>query len=283
MIRVPEILRRACAAGGAGAWLDSLPATIRDIADRWSLDIGAPFDGASCAWVAPAVLLDGTQGVLKLGMPHMEALDEAAGLRFWDGDGIVRLLRHDAASGALLLERCVPGSSLRKSPEDGQDAVIAGLLHRLWRDPTAPHPFRPLIAMLDAWTAETLRDEAYWPDSGLVSEGLGLFRSLCESATSSVLLVTDLHAGNVLAARREPWLAIDPKPFLGDPAFDATQHLLNCRSSLRSDPAGRIRRFADRLEIDAERVRLWLFARAAAEPRRDWSRHPLHELATRLS
>ena len=43
---------------------------------------------------------------------------------------------------------------------------------------------------------------------------------------------TDLHAGNVVRAEREPWLVIDPKPFVGDPAYDATQHLLNCRDEI---------------------------------------------------
>ena len=42
-----------------------------------------------------------------------------------------------------------------------------------------------------------------------------------------MLLHTDLHAGNVLAAEREPWLAIDPKPYVGDPAYDVTQHIFN--------------------------------------------------------
>jgi streptomycin 6-kinase len=84
-------------------------------------------------------------------------------------------------------------------------------------------------------------------------------------------LATDLHAGNVLRAQREPWLVIDPKPFVGDPAYDATQHLFNCSARLRSDPEGTIRRLADLLEVDHERLRLWIFARAAAEPREDWS------------
>jgi streptomycin 6-kinase len=74
-------------------------------------------------------------------------------------------------------------------------------------------------------------------------------------------LATDLHAGNVLRARRAPWLVIDPKPFVGDPAYDATQHLLNCSARLRSDPDRLIRRFADLLSADHDRVRLWLFAR----------------------
>jgi streptomycin 6-kinase len=86
-----------------------------------------------------------------------------------------------------------------------------------------------------------------------------------------VLLATDLHAGNVLRASREPWLVIDPKPLVGDPAYDATQHLLNGIPRLQADPFGTIDRFADLLQIDRRRVRLWLFARLAAEPRDDWS------------
>ena len=84
-------------------------------------------------------------------------------------------------------------------------------------------------------------------------------------------MATDLHAGNVLRARREPWLVIDPKPFVGDPAYDATQHLRNCDLRLRSDPDGTIRQFADLLGVDRERIRLWMFARAAAEPRDNWN------------
>jgi streptomycin 6-kinase len=66
-----------------------------------------------------------------------------------------------------------------------------------------------------------------WPDMGLVREGLQLFKELPRNATSKVLLATDLHAGNVLRAEREPWLVIGPKLFVGDPVYDATQHLLN--------------------------------------------------------
>ena len=63
---------------------------------------------------------------------------------------------------------------------------------------------------------------------GLVREGLRLSKDLAREAPTHVLLATDLHAGNVLRARREPWLVIDPKPFVGDPAYSATQHLRNC-------------------------------------------------------
>jgi streptomycin 6-kinase len=125
--------------------------------------------------------------------------------------------------------------------------------------------------MTAAWSSETLAQVEHWPDPGLVSEGLRLFKELPENAPAEVLLATDLHAGNVLRAKRQRWLVIDPKPFAGDPAYDATQHLFNCYSRLRSDADETIRRFGGLLGVDHERVRLWTFARAAAEPRADWN------------
>jgi streptomycin 6-kinase len=221
--------------------------------------------------------------VLKLGMPHMEGEHEIAGLRFWDGNPTVRLLQADDDLGAMLLERCEPGTLLRTLPDPEQDLVIASLLRRLWRSPVAPHPFRPLSLMTAHWSEETLAGAERWHDAGLVREGLSLFRELPRTAPAEVLLATDLHAGNVLQAQREPWLVIDPKPFVGDPAYDATQHLLNCKTRLHSDPDGTIRRVADLLGVDYERVRLWTFARCAAEPRHNWKDNRMLELAQAIA
>ena len=255
------------------AWLDRLPDVIRNLKHRWSLTLGTPFNGedVSCAWVAPATLACGESAILKLGMPHFEGANEIQGLRFWNGNPTVRLLEADDQLGAMLLERCEPGTPLRALPEPEQDVVIAGLLLRLWRLPDAQHFFRPLAAMTEYWSQETLADVERWRDTGLVREGLHLFQELPRTAPLEVLLATDLHAGNVLQSEREPWLVIDPKPFVGDPAYDATQHLFNCQARLHSDPNGTMRRIADLLGIDHERVRLWTFARAAAEPRVDWT------------
>jgi streptomycin 6-kinase len=255
------------------AWLERLPEILGGVEKRWSLTIGTPFDNgeASCAWVAPATLAGGTCAVLKLGMPHMEGEHEIHGLRFWDGDPTVRLMEADDDLGAMLLERCEPGTALRTLPEPEQDLVIAGLLRRLWRAPSSPHPFRPLAMLMKYWRDATLADIERWPDPELVREGLRLFEVLPGTAPTEVLLATDLHAGNVLQSKRKPWLVIDPKPFVGDPAYDSTQHLFNCDVRLRADPHGTIRRMADLLGLDPERIQLWTFARAAAEPRKDWS------------
>jgi len=214
-------------------------------------------------------------------MPHLEGLHEIQGLRFWNGDPTVLLLAADDDYNAMLLERCSPGTFLRKLAEPEQDVIIAGLMRRLWRTPPRLHPFRPLSEMIGHWAKETLAASASWPDAGLVREGLRLFTELSADC-DGVLLATDLHAGNVLKSQRAPWLVIDPKPFVGDPAYDATQHLVNCSERLRADPHSTIDRFADLLEVSSERVRLWIFARAAAEPRERWTEDSL-ELARNLS
>ncbi|HUF70799.1 MAG TPA: aminoglycoside phosphotransferase family protein [Longimicrobiales bacterium] len=124
--------------------------------------------------------------------------------------------------------------------------------------------------MIVHWCEETRADAARWRDVALVEDGLRVFEELSAGGDDGVLLATDLHAGNVLTAQREPWLVIDPKPFIGDPAYDATQHLLNCKPRVHADPRGTVARFAELLDVDSERVRLWLFARVAAEPRDAW-------------
>ena len=285
-LNIPERLAASCRKTPVrAAWLERLPDVLRDLEHRWSLTLDAPFDSdeVSCSYVAAVVLADGTPAVLKIGMPHFEGEHEIHGLRFWHGDPTVRLLMADDDLGAMLLERCEPGTVLRTLPEREQDVVISGLLRRLWRAPLAQHPFRPLSALAEYWSEETLAHIEQWLDTGLVREGLRLFKELPRTEPTELVLATDLHAGNILRAERQPWLVIDPKPFVGDPAYDATQHLFNCSARLRSDPDGMIRSFADLLGVDHERVRLWTFARAAAEPRDDWSNGDLVALARAIA
>jgi len=267
-------------------WLNDLPAVLHALTDRWSLRVGPPFDHANvtCSWVAPAVRADGKAAVLKLAMPHMEGADEIQGLRFWNGDPTVQLLEADDQLGAMLLERCLPGVMLRSEPEAKWDPVIAGLLKRLWRSPgqdDSPR-FRHLSVMLESWSQETLAQARHWPDTGLVRHGLQLFQELSIPSPEDKLLATDLHAANVLRSDREPWLVIDPKPFIGDRAFDLVQHLHNCEARLHADPLGMVKRMADLAEVDGDRVRLWTFARAAADPRPSWGNLMWMEIAKAL-
>jgi len=148
----------------------------------------------------------------------------------------------------------------------------AGLLHRLWLDPPSAAPFRFLHSMC-AWWADAF--EAKYAaaarrgdpvlESGLADIGAEWFRALPATADRTVLLCTDLHPHNVLSAQREPWLVIDPKPYVGDPAYDPLQHMLNFPDRLAEDPAGFAVRMARLCGLEAERVRRWLFARCVVE------------------
>lgn len=283
---VPARVRRLAERQPGGAdWLAALPTLIADLADRWGLRLERAFDhGGYTAVVLPGARRDGEPVVLKLAFPHMEGLDEAAGLRFWAGEPTVRLLEADDGGTAMLLERCRPGHDLHTLPAGARDEILADLLRRLWRPPPSGHGFRHLQEMISYWARESEADAARWPDPGLVREGLDVWRELSRPAPDDVLLATDAHAGNVLAAQREPWLLIDPKPFVGDPAYDATQHLFDAQDRLSEDPRGFLERWAGLLGLEEGRVRAWTFARYAAERRDDdaeWRR--ANDLARRLS
>ena len=179
----------------------------------------------------------------------------------------------------------MPGVKLGQSlSEPEQDVVIAGLMRRLWaRHPSDRDPFGSLVTMCDLWAEWFELDfelDSHGLDPGLAREGMAMLRELPRSADRSVLLGTDLHAGNVLSAQREPWLVIDPKPFVGDPAFEPVQHMFNCEERLATDPEGLARRMSELLELDVERVRQWLFARCVQE---SISAEPMRELARRIA
>ena len=266
---IPENLAAHAAKWGRRGWIASLPAVVAQLRERWDLErIDEPFQpGGQGAWVAPARSRTDGDVVLKIAARHEEGFDEAKGLREWDGEAAVRLLADediDETTSALLLERCRPGNALKDSGEEQQDEVIAGLLRRLWKTPPLGESFRALAEMCDGWAAgcaQRLAEPPEKADPGLIREGIALFRALPRDASSTVLLCTDLHAENVLAAEREPWLMIDPKPYVGDPTYDVLQHLINCEERLHRDPSSLVRRLSGLLDLDAERLTRWLFAR----------------------
>ncbi|MEP6598177.1 MAG: aminoglycoside phosphotransferase family protein [Actinomycetota bacterium] len=249
-------------------WIATLPATIDVLRSLWRLDLGpVMLPGGAGSWVAPLV---GRDLVLKVAFRHVEADGEVAMLRLLDGRGAVRLVDDwsDDSTVALLLERCRPGHTLGETvPEEGQDRIVCDLLARVWAT-QANSTFRVLERMCAYW-AEQFEDKIERGigamDRHLADDGLRVWRALASEPSADALLCTDLHAGNILAAQREPWLLIDPKPHLGDPAYDVLQHMLNCDERLRADPVALCRRMAALTELDADRVSGWLFARCVIE------------------
>jgi len=197
---------------------------------------------------------DGTPAVLKLTWPHREAEQEADALERWDGDGAVRLLARDDDANALLLERCEPGTFLSDSP-DALDVLI-GLLPRLWKSVDA---FRPVADEADWWIEHDLRDARY------ADVAIGLLRELVPSQGEQVLVHQDLHAENVLAAAREPWLVIDPKPLAAEREFSVAPIVRSFElGHSRREALYRLDRLTAELGLDRERARGWTIAQTIA-------------------
>lgn len=257
--------------GAQGArWLASLPVRIAELERAWGFRVGLAFDhGGAVAWVAPVELEDGSAAVLKVSFPHDEPRFEAAALRFLDGRGAVHLLRASEDGFSLLLERCLPGTDLWSLGEEARDAVACRMLVRIWQAPAPSAPFMLLSDYVGRWWDDLPRitaSAAY--DGDTVAEAVARGRELTASQPRGVLLHGDFHPGNVLAAEREPWLFIDPKPLIGEPAYDLAQWLYNrARFVIRSDDSvallrQQIDRFAAHLDLDPARIASWAFVKA---------------------
>lgn len=271
---IPDDFARTTAElhGAAGVeWLDRLPAIVADCARRWSLTVGPPFTDLSYNYVAPAVRTDGAAAVLKVGFPDRERMTEIEALRICDGQGMVRLLAADCDRGALLLERLEPGTPLSALSDDAAATTIAGqVMRRLWQPAPPEHPF-PSVA---DWAAGLGRLRAHFDGAtgpfpaALVLEAEALLRDLVGSMSDPVLLHGDLHHDNILAAQRQPWLAIDPKGLVGEPAYEVGALLRNPMPQLLAMPqpgrvlARRVDQLAEELGFDRARLRGWGLAQA---------------------
>jgi streptomycin 6-kinase len=247
---------------GGPEWLEAATRLAAEAAEQWGLELGPPFPGGMVSLVLPA----GDDAVLKVQFPHGEDEHEAEALRVWDGDGAVRLLAHDEERHALLLERCVPGTHLRALGADAALDVAVSLLPRLWK-PAGP-PFRPLAEEASGWAE---RVPAKWEAAGrpferhLLEAALDALRELPPTQGEQVLLHQDLHADNILAAQREPWLAIDPKPLTGEREFGVTPLVRAFElGATRRDLLHRLDRLTSELGLDRDRAARWTLAQTVA-------------------
>jgi streptomycin 6-kinase len=251
-------------------WLADLPQRIAELEQEWGFQVGPAFDhGGAVSWVAPVRCDDGSEAVLKIGLPQDESRFEAHALRFLDGRGAVRLLQVSQDGFSLLLERCRPGTDLWSLDVEEGNAVAGRMLRRMWREPDPSAPFMLLSDYVAPWWDHLPRvtDEAEY-DAEVVAAVVARGRALVESQPRLVLLHGDLNPGNILAAEREPWLFIDPKPLIGEPAYDLAQLLFNrSRFLIQSDDAvavlrQQIDRFAADLDLDPARIAGWAFVKA---------------------
>jgi streptomycin 6-kinase len=249
--------------GPAGeTWLCDLPALVDECRWRWSLEIGEPYP-LSYNYVVRVARQDGSPAVLKLGVPNPELTSEIAALHFYAGQGIAQIYASDAEEGILLIEQLDPGVTLADLEDDDHETTIAaGIMRELWRPAPAGYPFLSVVKW--AKGIQRLRrcfDGGSGPlPPALLDQAERNFADLLGSAGAPVLLHGDLHHFNILKAGRAPWLAIDPKGVLGEPAYEIGAFLYNPlpdfpnRLDLRRALARRIDRFCESLDLERQRV-----------------------------
>ncbi|HEY3268569.1 MAG TPA: aminoglycoside phosphotransferase family protein [Armatimonadota bacterium] len=246
------------------AWIEEFPALLDDIQRRWSLRVGPPYPALSYNYVAPAACADGSEAVLKLGVPNPEISCEAAALRHYDGAGAVRLLAADPERGALLIERAMPGEPLWDAADEEAIPVACAVMRSLWK----PAPADSLFPTVDKWGIALHRAAGGPIPAAILNEAARVYADLCASSAQPVLLHGDLHHGNILAAAPSKHLAIDPKGVIGEPAYEVGAFMRNPMGLLDAAPelparmSRRLSLFAELLELPRERLRAWSFAQA---------------------
>ncbi|MFD4501824.1 aminoglycoside phosphotransferase family protein [Streptomyces sp. NPDC058457] len=268
MVGIPEALVRGTIdrEGDRGArWITELPSIVEDLLQRWDcVPDGEVTHGGVGVVVPVRQRPDARPCVVKVSFPHPGNVHEPDAFEAWAGRGAVRLHRRDDARFALLLERARTSTLAALESDDETVMTIAGRLNHRLAVP-APPGLPRLRDRADEWAAE-LRENAAGLSHTLppraVDAAVATARELGR-AQPDTLVHGDLHARNILRADREPWLAVDPKGYAGDPAYDGGT-LLKSRALnlMQADDLPKAARrlldvFAEAAQLDRERVRRW--------------------------
>ena len=246
------------------SWVAALPGALVELAERWQLTLHSPFN-LSYNYVLPATRDDGTTAVLKIGYPNPELRTEMEALRLYNGRSACQLLDSSPTQYAMLLEHIQPGQPLWSLENDeAETGIAAHLMQQLWQ-PVAPED-QSIFPSLAQWTQALLRLSDYFDDGfgpfprRLVETAVSLRAELLADNISPRLLHGDFHHENVLTAQRQPWLALDPKGVIGDPAYEVGAYLYNPITEnvlAQNLVTRRIDQFSEILHIDRQRLISW--------------------------
>jgi streptomycin 6-kinase len=248
-------------------WLEKLPELAQHAVDLRELTVErVQVPGGRSSVVVLVRRPDGTPAVLKLAPRRARPESERAALARWGGLGAVQLVEPFAAEGVLVLERLQPDVSVRSLPEAKALLEAAGTLRRLWVEPPGDHTFET-VAERTGRQAVAMRGGGAEVAS-LVSAALDAREALLAAPPEVRLLHGTFRQSKVLAGERVPWLAVGPDPVVGECAFDLARLVRDRVEDLIATPSGasttrrRVKRLAESLDVDQERLRGWTLFRA---------------------
>ena len=268
---VPPVVRNKALAAGAGRWLRDLPGLIAELERDWSITVSRSYDGPTEAFVAEATLDDGTPAVLKVHIdrPGAHAVNEITVLRLADGAGCARLLRADAARGALLLERLGPSLSQLALAMPERHEILCAAAERVWRP--APGCDLPTGADKGRWLAEFI--PAAWERLGrpcterAIADALACLarRIAAHDDERAVLVHGDVHQWNALQAAGGGFKLVDPDGLIAEAEYDLGILMREDPVELlHGDPYDRARSLATRCRLDATAIWEWGVAERVA-------------------
>ncbi len=248
-------------------WLADLPQMLETICTKWSLKLEDFFPNLSFNFVAKCSDKDGEKYVLKVGVPDEDSplLTEKNTLEAFDGKGAVKVIKFDENLCAMLLERAIDGKTLSETcGEDYVKAVeiVIQVLKKLPRNPIDKTHFINLEKWIDGLNRAVT--EKFAPAK--VTKAQEFFAALVEPLEQKILLHGDVHFDNILSAKREPFLLIDPKGLIGEIGYEIavflndlagwTEHLANRKTILYKA----IKRFSKEFAVSEQNLRKWCFA-----------------------
>lgn len=265
----------------AEQWFSELPNLLERFQQLWDIRLLNPVPNLSYNLVYFAENnADQSKVIFKAGVPNPDLENEIRALHYFAGHGCSELLKYDMAAGVMLLEQAIPGGMLDTLTLQGLDDqavyICADVIDQLHAPAIVTPDLRKLPKLSDrlleykqvrdVLAANPSRYQAF--DLNAFNKAEQLFSELSATTTESVVLHGDLHHYNILSARREPWLAIDPKGIIGDPAFELAAFMINplpqiaSMANLKDLLARRIRLFHEVLGYSEQRIRDWCVAHA---------------------
>ena len=254
-------------------WLDSLPEITSKIANEHNLSGLTPVNNMTFNYVASGYQND-KPIILKMGMNSKALVKEVLCLKAFALASAAEVIAHD--NNMIIMQRAVPGFTLKNHfPDNDMDAtkILCEKLKELYKASIPEsHNLYHLSELF-----KTLDQKLDIPDE-ILSKAKHLRDKLLSTTTEEVLLHGDLHFDNILKngdseSRRsskseDGWLVIDPKGFIGDPAFEPAAFLCNPIPAVLQENKprelieNRINICSAELGIDAQRITDWLYAKS---------------------
>ena len=244
------------------AWIAGLPQIVAAISSKLDLRDLIEVNNLTYNYV-----LSGFQGdnpiILKLGLDHGLLNREAFALKCFAGYGVVKVLAED--EGMLLLERAVPGTSLRSYFPDQEHESIEIASRVMKKLHQASIPTAHNFLHIKDWLKALDKD---WPiPDGYLKKSQKLRDQLLQSAKPDVLVHGDLHHDNILQNGDE-WVVIDPKGVIGERSYEVAAFIRNPMPEVLNQAdapniiLNRITHFAELLELPSQRILDWCFVQA---------------------